>query len=1024
MSILTEEKIVKQSTPSNFAKGEALYKNSPYTNITCTVQENDSNVLIYKTNIISSNKQYEAFINIHKTYGILYYGCDCEEYNSFYDGMCPHLVCLALSIMNNNSIKEPSNTINKQEVLVTARKENEIQRDKLILEEILTEYSTKVQSEIRNVVLLPIINTIENTLALKIGISYMYTVTNIYGLLKNVRDNEYYSYGQKLAFTHSIHSFDERSQALISLLSKTTALINIEAPKLHITPYILEEIINLYKETQININGTDCYLSNEEYSIKVSLHKNKSLDLNISQFSIIDGYLNNYIIIDRRLYTLTEISKELLPLVKYLKEHRKLSFKNTEDEFLNNLYPIIYDKIEVDPEFSKNHPVIKLIIDSYLDYENGVITINPQYEMLNLMIDGAVYNKKLEDAYYEDIINLGFYKNNDNYMIDSAEGITKFLSSNLDSLKNYGNVYVSDSLSKINTSFKMPTINISYDVNMMSVVFDDLSYSEEELYEIYKAYSKQKRFVILNNDQIVKIDENYHDVYTLIKDLNLDPKHLLSSQNIPLYLAMKAEGSSYVNCSKEIKNMYNDIRQYQNASYPLDEALLKQLRPYQLDGFKWLKMLTKYGFGGILADDMGLGKTIQIISLLASDDEIMPSLIVCPTSLTYNWKNEIEKWAPYLSSTIISGTANHRYELIKSIKPERRVYITSYDSLRRDIEYYQEKFRYIIIDEAQYIKNYFTQKAQAVKLLDGCFRFALTGTPIENSLLDLWSIFDFLMPDFLNTYSDFRLKYTASIEDESLSNLSNKLKPFILRRTKKDVLTDLPDKIETIRVAQMTNSQRKLYEAHLLKIRNSLKHIDNRISVLSMITRLRQICVDPALFIDDYLGGSAKVDLCMEIIDEAIANNHRILLFSQFKSLFPIIEERLNEKNILFYELTGETLSKERIRLVDSFNVNEEIKVFLISLKAGGTGLNLTGADTVIHFDPWWNVSTENQATDRTHRIGQTRVVYVNKLICENSIEQKVIELQNIKKDLSNKVISDEETLSKLTDSDIKFLLS
>ncbi len=1030
MFILNEEEVVKQSTINNYTKGKDLYNHNfmNFDDIISSKQKTDSQITLYKINFQDKQGMHEASIRIHDTYGILYYDCDCNDFEGFYKGMCPHIVCLALTIMNNNKKQEPSNKIaegvKKVDVMVVEQKKTEIAKDKLIFDSIINQYEDQEGNHVSNIHIEPQINIYTNELSLKLGEDYLYIVSDIKELLTAINNKLTIQYGKKLAFVHETSAFDEESQKLIFLLNKIIYLGNDQFHSINLTPYAYEEIFEIYKETTININGLNTYITNEDYDLKIKLTNKNNLELSVSSFQVIPGFTKNYIYVNKRIYSLNTFDKALHPLFSYLKKHRRFNLDNTMDEFINSLYPIIYDKIDIYPEFEEKYPIQKLIIDTYFDFENGVIEAKPQYEMLNKSLEHAIYDKKKERAYYEEIKTLGFYPKNDKLIIDQAEGITKFLGSNLEHLKEYGAVFVSDTLDKININQIMPQINVSYNVDMLSVCFEDLNYTEEELYQIYKAYTKQKRYVILNNNTITKINDDFHEIYHVIKDFNLDPKKLKTNQDVPLYLAMKNANSNFIKYGKEIRQMFDEIKNYQKTEPKIPSTIKADLRQYQKEGFNWLKTLSKYKFGGILADDMGLGKTLQIITLLANDESNKPSLIVCPTSLTYNWKNEIDKWDTSLNKVIISGSANYRYQKINSIQDDKTIYITSYDSLRRDVDFYHNEFRYIILDEAQYIKNYFTQKAQAVKSLKSDLKFALTGTPIENSLLDLWSIFDFLMPEYLGGFNDFKTKYATALEDESLSKLAKKIQPFVLRRTKSEVLKELPDKIEIIHVAQMASEQRKVYESFLLKAREAITTSDNKISILAMLTRLRQLCVDPRLYLENYLGGSCKVDLCLNIIEEAITENHRILLFSQFKSLFPIIEKRLRDKNIIYLEITGDTKSQDRIDLVDKFNENNEIKVFLISLKAGGTGLNLTGADTVIHFDPWWNVSAENQASDRAHRIGQTRVVSVNKLICEDSIEQKVLELQNLKKELTEKIISDEQSISKLTDSDLNFLLS
>lgn len=432
------------------------------------------------------------------------------------------------------------------------------------------------------------------------------------------------------------------------------------------------------------------------------------------------------------------------------------------------------------------------------------------------------------------------------------------------------------------------------------------------------------------------------------------------------------------------------------------------------------------------------GKTIQMISIILSykencKEDKKPVMVVCPSSLSLNWKAEIEKFASNISAMVISGSASKRKQQIRSI-PNYDVVITSYDLLKRDIEDYKElnyEFRYVIADEAQYMKNSNTQNAKAIKQINAKTKFALTGTPIENSLSELWSIFDFLMPGYLFSYRKFKENFEIPIvkdeNEETMNKLRMLIEPFILRRTKKQVLTELPDKTVTVLNNEMNDEQRKVYVSYLADAKSELNEQiqsngfeKSQMQILSVLTRLRQICCHPSLFLDNYKGESSKLNQCIEILKEAIESGHKILLFSTYTSMFEIIEKELKKEQIQYFKLTGQTKVDSRIMLVDEFNKNPDIKVFLISLKAGGTGLNLTGADMVIHYDPWWNLAAENQATDRAYRIGQKNSVQVYKLITQNSIEEKIYELQEKKAKLIDNVLDTKISfISKLSKEDI-----
>ena len=437
------------------------------------------------------------------------------------------------------------------------------------------------------------------------------------------------------------------------------------------------------------------------------------------------------------------------------------------------------------------------------------------------------------------------------------------------------------------------------------------------------------------------------------------------------------------------------------------------------------------------------GKTIQILSVIVdyvqkNRENRKASLVVSPSSLSLNWQNEATKFADGLKTLVIRGTLAERKEKIKDIEKYDLV-ITSYDLLKRDIELYKEKdyqFKYVIADEAQYLKNSNTQNAKAIKQIKSETRYALTGTPIENSLAELWSIFDFIMPGYLFGYRKFKNTYETPIikgEDEAaMSKLKMLIEPFVLRRNKKEVLKELPEKTVTVLDNEMGEEQRNIYLNYLLRAKQEIsEQIDlngyesSRMQILAALTRLRQICCHPSLFIKDYNEGSSKLEQCMEIVQEAVNGGHKILLFSGYTSMFEIIEKELKQSNIKYFKLTGSTKVEERMKLVDEFNENPEIQVFLISLKAGGTGLNLTGADMVIHYDPWWNVSTENQATDRAYRIGQRNNVQVYKLRTKNSIEEKIYKLQEKKAKLADEMLDTKtKFVSKLSKEEIMELFN
>ena len=572
-------------------------------------------------------------------------------------------------------------------------------------------------------------------------------------------------------------------------------------------------------------------------------------------------------------------------------------------------------------------------------------------------------------------------------------------------------------------------------------------------------YSLKKKFHRLKDGSYLKLENN--ETFAFLEELNKEMEIDYSAfekgeVKLPiyrsLYLDKLLKGLGNINITKDNKynEMIENIENASNIDNLLPENLHAEMRTYQKVGYQWLKQLDKYHFGGILADDMGLGKTLQVLAVILSyvnekisqnceeNQKFKPSLVVCPSSLTLNWLNEANKFTPNLKVLVISGTSQERERKIKQIENYHLI-ITSYDSLKRDIEFYEEgnyQFKYMVADEAQYIKNNNTKNAKAIKQIQAETRFALTGTPIENSLSELWSIFDYIMPGYLFRYRKFKEMYEIPIVKENseyaLRKLKKMIEPFVLRRIKKDVLTELPDKTVTVLHNEMGEEQQKIYLSYLSRAKKevaeeiSVNGFENsQMKILALLMRLRQICCHPSLFIQNYEGESSKLSQCIELLNDAVSSGHKILLFSGYTSMFEMIEKELRTKNISYLKLTGQTKVSDRIELVDRFNEDKNIKVFLISLKAGGTGLNLTGADVVIHYDPWWNLSAENQATDRTYRIGQKNNVQVYKLITKNSIEEKIYELQQKKAKLADNMLSTQNTfISQLSKEDIMELFS
>ena len=628
---------------------------------------------------------------------------------------------------------------------------------------------------------------------------------------------------------------------------------------------------------------------------------------------------------------------------------------------------------------------------------------------------------------------------------DDPDGIYSLLTDGLDEPVRAGEVMSTAAFDALRVRKQINIkVGVSLESDLLNLQISSEDVSIQELQEILNSYKLKKKYHRLKSGEFINLDETIAEFSDMTEALRLSPREFIKGKmHIPAYRAIYLDkmleqcGNIDTVRDSRFRTLVKDFKTVEDSDFELPASLAGVLRSYQYYGYKWIRTLAANGFGGILADDMGLGKTLQMISVLLAEKEegaIGTSLIVCPASLVYNWLEEFAKYAPELSVCAVVGMQNERAAILRKYA-RWDVLVTSYDLLKRDFALYEElPFLYTVLDEAQYIKNHTTAAAKSVKVLKSRHRFALTGTPIENRLSELWSIFDFVMPGFLYSYEAFRRDVETPIvkkeDSRATAWLKKMVSPFILRRLKNDVLKDLPDKVEETRVVRFGEDQQKLYDGQIVRMKELLDSTDdetlsrNRIQILAELTRIRQICCDPSLLFEDYDGSSAKREACLDLIRSAIEGEHRVLVFSQFTSMLALLKNDLEKDLIPYFELTGTTPKQERLSMVTAFNTGD-IPVFLISLKAGGTGLNLTGADVVIHYDPWWNAAAQNQATDRTHRIGQTRIVTVYKLIAKDSIEEKIQQLQEKKLSLAEDIISaDASSLGTLSREDLLELLS
>lgn len=879
-------------------------------------------------------------------------------------------------------------------------------------------------------------------ISLKIGDRKWYTVSSLTDFFERLARQSYAQYGMSLAFTHSISRFDEDSQDLIKFLKNCfyegkTLVSNpsvMEIPPLYMDEFyeLLGRLPQRYRNIQMKDKRQllDIRVKSEEDFILLTFRNWSLLK------SGIRGRHHLYRMQDDTLYRYRfDEQGKCLELIDSLSEQQ------------------LYVRNEEFPDF------YKYVLSEIRDYANMygiakyVYTLEPIGLELYGDIDelGRVYFQL--DVLYEDERIPGF-QNNQEYLPlkqeivenfirqyadiiqpeehcalfhDVSETLLEFMRDGLPFLSGYCEIFVSDVLKNMN---KKHVVNLQAGLrfagNLLEIDLHSRDIQKEELLDVLRAYRRKKHFYRLKNGKLLNLkSDQLEELDTMMQEFHIEEAQL--QQNciqLPGYrlfmLDAFTKDSDHIAFHKEevLQHVLDSFGSINAQDIEIPQRYRELLRDYQKDGFRWLKLMHRYGFGGILADDMGLGKTLQVIAFLESErQQGRTSIVVVPSSVLYNWEDEVRKFASDLEVCCITGSQAKREELIRS-SMDMDLLITSYDYLKRDIAYYENRtFFYKIMDEAQYIKNQRTMNATSTKRLKSHHALALTGTPIENSLAELWSIFDFLMPGYLFDYRFFSHHFEKEIvmekHKEKQEQLKKMVQPFILRRVKKDVLQELPEKTETTLSIAFDEAEETMYMANLAQVNKELQQeLDlvktNRFQVLGMLMRLRQLCCDPRLVYDEVTQPSSKLKACMELVSSLVDNNKSVLLFSNFTSMLDLIQVELQHLHIPYFRMDGSTGKEDRRELVQKFQ-DKERKVFLISLKSGGTGINLTAAEAVIHYDPWWNVSAENQASDRAYRIGQNSSVQVYKLIMRNTVEERIQHLQQMKKELADIFVEENE---------------
>ena len=1002
------------------------------------------------------------------------YYCPCIAFSS-YDGICKHCVATMLYYMHNEdsicsspfaddfTFDEPEDP----KSLFPARKQTAPKHPTdNNMQQILQRFGNQENWMITDgslkgkIHLEPTLHMDYNGLSvsLRIGRDKMYVVKNISELVNHVLHTEMHSYGKNLAFVHQLNAFDQKSRGLMEFFIRQ--LQDYDFWYTNIRQFSLEnELLDAFLNT-ISECGTLLdpsaqkqklwYPTDEPYkkNLKITAVED-GIQLTLDSVPTVSSRDWNYIFTDYKIYRTSRHTHEALNLF----EDRMNGWANGKAFIAESDLPLFTR--EMLPELEKSYHVkmkgflpVDYLPDEvsfrlYLDLpQKDIITCDlvadygSDREYHVFRSDQMKQNRNIrEEAKVASLVS-GYCNATDDHTglpaIAEDEGlIYEFLTLGLTECEEAADIYISDKLKKIQV-MQPPKVSlgVSLNGNLLDFDLESEGMDLEQLAFLLSKYDRKKNFYRLKSGQFVNMEEgSLETLAQLQQGLMLTEQQLASGHiSLPKFRALyldaqlRDDEAIPVNKSRGFRELIRNMRTVEDSDFEVPEKYVKILREYQKKGYLWLETLHANGFGGILADDMGLGKTLQVIVFLYAHyiekaETSANTLIICPASLVYNWAQECQQFAPELPVFTVAGTASERKALLASASDGKgRIFITSYDLLRRDIEQYQTiSFDYQIIDEAQFIKNATTKAAQAVKQIDSRFRLALTGTPVENRLGELWSIFDYLMPGYLFSYSRFREELELPImqqnDKDALHRIQKMIAPFILRRLKKDVLKDLPDKLEKNMYAPMEGEQKELYQAHVQRLQMLLSKQSpeefnhSKLQILSELTRLRQLCCDPSLLYENYSAGSAKLDLCINLVQNATESGHKLLVFSQFTTMLNCIADRLKKADIPFFLLTGSTSKQERIRLVTEFN-EDDTPVFLISLKAGGTGLNLTAADIVIHYDPWWNTAVQNQATDRAHRIGQKNRVLVYKLIAKNSIEENIIKLQEQKAELAEQILS------------------
>ncbi len=1017
--MLTEERLREMAGEEIFARGRALFYRAPVRESRRSKEET-----VY---LVSGEEKHLCSVTAR---GVR---CDCGRFP------CPHGIAAALAALDSGAMREMEGRLAQQAAPA------------------LLEAVGGVLPESDGIRLAPTLFLTREGMrvGLRIGEDRLYVVRHIPHFLSCREKGESLAFGKGFEYRPQWMRFDEKQDRLLDILAECCeypaekALTGMDARVMRLPPRAAARVLEALKDLPFTLHA-----ENAVYALPGVAARGLDVDFSISgtpQSVTVSADLPAPLLpltADCRFVLLggecLDLPREQRPLARALhryaagREFRAVFGPQDGPRVARDLLPFLlrFSRAAIDPGLESHFVRLPLKAQVYLDKAGSDVTARVAFRYGDISIDPFIPEAAAPDtlllrdaagekAVLDELAASGFHVRRGTVYLHAPDQIYAFVTEGASRLAAYAEVFFSKDFRRLTPRKPRLSGALRLKNGRLALELTDGGTPVEELLPLLEALRCRRRYFRFKDGVFLDLSED--DAWRPLAEAVHEARENTGG---PIGTCWAAYLAALIRENGLDVALDAPAARAADMAYDAPDAPVNCLRPYQDRGYRWLMALRALGMGGILADDMGLGKTVQtlaaLLACMQTEKEKKPSVIVAPTSLTYNWLSECARFTPQIRVLLLSGGQAARAEQIRTLlSPDAPdLVITSYPLIRRDAALLRDvSFRFAVLDEAQQIKNVQSVGAHAVKQLSAECRIALTGTPMENHAGELWSLFDFVLPGYLPKYPDFLRRWG---DGQNAEGLRRRIRPFLMRRLKSDVLSELPEKMESVLMADMLPEQRRIYDAALLQKRERVHQIlrdrglsRGRAEVLSAITELRQICCHPALCLPDYDGQSGKMEMLMDILPGALAAGRRALIFSQFTSMLRLIEKRLAKEGVSSLYLDGETPAEERLLLCRRFNAGEG-SVFLVSLKAGGTGLNLTGADLVIHYDPWWNPTAEEQATGRAHRIGQKKKVEVLRLAVHRSIEEQVLQMSQRKRRLFDRLITPgEEMPTRLSEKDI-----